>query len=182
MTVVGYLSMYGDQKYKQQQINAFGKRNVEKIFLENDQSDKLKTKILLRSLKSGDTLVLFELSSLRKSVIALVNLILDLKDKNISIEVLKKDKVFEDIEDEKFIEMFLSIGIMEKEIVVERTKKGIEHSRSEGRIGGRPRIDEETVEKMREMYHVSKCTLREISSEFDVSLGSVYKYVKEEDD
>lgn len=181
MTVVGYLSMYGDQKYKQQQINAFGKRNVEKIFLENDQSDKLNTKILLRSLKSGDTLVLFELSSLRKSVIALVNLILDLKDKNISIEVLKKDKVFEDIEDEKFIEMFLSIGTMEKEIVVERTKKGIEHSRSEGRIGGRPRIDEETVAKMQEMYHVSKCTLREISNEFDVSLGSVYKYVKEED-
>lgn len=75
-------------------------------------------------------------------------------------------------------------GLAKRDYVMmsQRTHRGLEKAKEKGHIGGRPHIDPEVIQKIQMLHYRKKKSLREISAECGVSLGTVYKYKKEWDD
>ncbi len=86
---------------------------------------------------------------------------------------------FQVIDDRQFYDLVSEIAEMESFVISERTTRGIQKARRSGRVGGRPKVSEETIEEIRYLYHNQSYTLREIAEKCDVSLGTAYKYVQD---
>lgn len=72
--------------------------------------------------------------------------------------------------------LILDLAEIESYVISERTTKGIQLAKDDGRIGGRPRVSQTKIEIIRHLYKNKKYSLREIADECHVSLGTVHKY------
>lgn len=81
--------------------------------------------------------------------------------------------------DEDYLMCIIKFGLadIEAEFRKEPEKKEIK-KKTNGQIG-RPKIDNVKIDHIQRLYQQNKLTMREISYKCNVSLGSVFKYVKE---
>jgi DNA invertase Pin-like site-specific DNA recombinase len=175
MKTIGYVYASSEESYVKEQIEGLKSVNIETVTVE----EELNEGISQATLNSGDELVVYELRCLGKSIIQLAEFLAELKEKNIQLVVVKKGAAYSDIADGPYVEMILKIAEMEKMIIRERTTKGLQEARRKGRVGGRPKISEETIEQIRFLYNNNRYTLRQIAEECNISLGTAYKYVQE---
>ena len=184
MKTIGYVYSSSEESYVNEQIEALQSFNIDTVNVEEEanegiaQSDDV-LKEIVTTLTAGDQLVVYELRCLGKSIIQLAEFLGELKEKNIKLVVVKKGAAYSDIDDAPYVEMILKIAEMEKMIIRERTTKGLQEARRKGRVGGRPKISEETIEQIRFLYNNNRYTLRQIAEECNISLGTAYKYVQE---
>ena len=170
MERIGYVYSSLDDTYIKKQIEAIKEFGVKKIILEEEGVNEL---------KEGDELVVYELRSLGKTITQLDQFLTFLDKKNIKLTLIDKESEFQVITDHQFYDLVSEIAEMESFIISERTTRGIQKARRSGRIGGRPKVSEETIEEIRYLYHNQSYTLREIAEKCDVSLGTTYKYVQD---
>ena len=184
MKTIGYVYASSEENYVKEQIEGLKSVNIESVTVEEEviegitQNDDV-LKEIVATLNSGDELVVYELRCLGKSIIQLAEFLAELKEKGIQLVVVKKGAAYSDIDDAPYVEMILKIAEMEKMIIRERTTKGLQEARRKGRVGGRPKISEETIEQIRFLYNNNRYTLRQIAEECNISLGTAYKYVQE---
>ncbi|MGX7026038.1 recombinase family protein [Vagococcus hydrophili] len=184
MKKIGYVYASSEEAYVREQVEGLKGFSIETVSIEKEdmseisQSDIVLTQVI-ESLGAGDQLVVYELRCLGKSIIQLAEFLSELKAKDIQLVVVKKGAAYSDINDGPYVEMILKIAEMEKLIIRERTTKGLQEARRKGRVGGRPKISEETIEQIRFLYNNNRYTLRQIAEECNISLGTAYKYVQE---
>ncbi len=184
MKTIGYVYASSEENYVKEQIEGLKSVNIETVTVEEEMNEGISQnddvlKEIVATLGSGDELVVYELRCLGKSIIQLAEFLAELKEKNIQLVVVKKGAAYSDIDDAPYVEMILKIAEMEKMIIRERTTKGLQEARRKGRVGGRPKISEETIEQIRFLYNNNRYTLRQIAEECNISLGTAYKYVQE---
>lgn len=95
----------------------------------------------LKALREGDTLVVWKLDRLGRSLKHLISTVQDLSDRNISLKVLSGQGSFIDTSTPsgKFIfSIFAALAEFERELIIERTKAGLAAARARGRVGGAP--------------------------------------------
>ena len=82
----------------------------------------------------------------------------------------------------KFI--FYVFGLMaefEKDLIRERTKAGLKAARARGRLGGRPRILNETKKQMTiNLYNENNLPIDQLCKDMGISKPTLYKYLREE--
>lgn len=66
---------------------------------------------------------------------------------------------------------------MERDVISERTKAGLEAARARGRHGGRPAPDKKKLEKARKMYESRDFSVKEIIETVGISQTTFYKYI-----
>lgn len=76
-----------------------------------------------------------------------------------------------------FIEILTAIVKHEEKAIKKRTNAGLALAKSQGRIGGRPRISEDIVKQIHYLSTSMGKTNPEIATELNISLGTVYKYL-----
>lgn len=76
-----------------------------------------------------------------------------------------------------FFRIMASVAELERDIISERTKAGLEASRSRGRIGGRPRSSSKKIKVALKMYHSKQYSIREIVLAAGVSQATLYRYI-----
>jgi len=91
----------------------------------------------LKALQPGNTLVIWKLDRLSMSLRHLVNIVEELKIKEVGFKVLTGQGVQIDTTAE-----------FERELIIERTKAGLASARARGRLGGRPRKMDVTTLKI----------------------------------
>ncbi|QIL46346.1 recombinase family protein [Vagococcus coleopterorum] len=183
MSTIGYAYTTKDKTYLSAQLEALGKNECDRIVLETDSFEQtshphVELEAAVAEMTKGDTLVVFELICLGKSIIQLADFISSLNDKGIKLVILSKPAELAHVDSSTYSLMVGKMAKMEKEIIRERTSRGLEVARQNGRIGGRPRISQETIEKIQTLYSDNKYTLRQIAEECDISLGTAYKYTQ----
>jgi DNA invertase Pin-like site-specific DNA recombinase len=74
------------------------------------------------------------------------------------------------------LNLLAAFAEFERELIVERTRAGLQRARREGRIGGRPRVivDRAKVEQM----DADGMTMREIADDLGISAASVCRILK----
>lgn len=95
----------------------------------------------LRTLRAGDTLVIWKLDRLGRDLRHLVNTVAELTAREIGLKVLAGEGASIDTTTANgrlIFGIFAALAEFERELIVERTKAGLAAARSRGKMGGRP--------------------------------------------
>ncbi|HHG1911615.1 TPA: recombinase family protein [Klebsiella pneumoniae] len=130
----------------------------------------------IRRLKPGDSLVVWKLDRLGRSVRDLISLVSELQDKGIHFRSLTDSIDTSTPAGRFFFHVMSALAEMERELIVERTRAGLAAAREQGRVGGRRRVmTEEVVERCRRMLE-NGATRQQIADVIGVGVKTIYKY------
>lgn len=170
MERIGYVFSSLDYTYIEEQISVIKSFGITKIIIDEEE---------ISNLKKGDELIIYELKSLGKSITQLAPFFAYLDKNDIKLTILSKIYDYPNLSNKQMLNLITELADMESFIISERTTKGIQKARRSGRIGGRPKISNETIERIKYLYHSQSYTLRKIAEECNVSLGTAYKYIQD---
>jgi len=140
--LIGYARVSTLDQNPQLQIDALQQAGCERVFTEKiSGSAKVRRQLqdALEYMRDGDTLVVWKLSRLARSLTQIINTVKDLDDRNIGLKVLTQNIDTTTPEGRLFFHMNAAFDQFQREIIVENTKAGLKNARKRGRIGGRPR-------------------------------------------
>ena len=148
--LIGYARVSTLDQNPQLQIEALNEAGCKKIFTEKiSGADKKRRQFqgALEYMRERDTLVVWKLSRLARSLTQIINTVKDLEDRKIGLKVITQNIDTGTPEGRLFFHMNAAFDQFQREIIVENTKAGLKTARKHGRIGGRPPIM--TDDKMR---------------------------------
>jgi DNA invertase Pin-like site-specific DNA recombinase len=148
--LIGYARVSTLDQNPQLQVEALNEAGCKKIFIERiSGADKKRPKLheAMEYMREEDTLVVWKLSRLARSLTQIINTVKDLEDRKIGLKVLTQNIDTTSPEGRLFFHMNAAFDQFQREIIVENTKAGLKTARKHGRIGGRPILM--TVEKIR---------------------------------
>lgn len=132
----------------------------------------------LRRLRRGDTLVVWKLDRLGRSLSDLVQIADRLRAAGVYIELLQPRVVFDDSTMGKAMyAMFGMFAEMERELTVERTRAGLAVAKQLGRKGGRkPKMTDSKIESAKKLL-ASGVPPRDVAKNLGVSIPTLYRWV-----
>lgn len=68
---------------------------------------------------------------------------------------------------------------LERDIIQQRTKAGLEAARKRGRVGGRPAIEDKVKKRVRILFESGE-SANDIAKEYGIGRATVYKIINEE--
>ncbi|CDG86695.1 e14 prophage; inversion of adjacent DNA [Xenorhabdus bovienii str. feltiae Florida] len=177
---VGYVRVSTNDQNSDLQKNALVSIDCERIFedkISGKTANRPGLKRALKYLQSGDTLVVWKLDRLGRSVKNLVTLISELHDRGIHFQSLTDSIDTSTAMGRFFFHVMSALAEMERELIVERTNAGLAAAREQGRIGGRPVLfteeDRQQAARLLDRGHSRK----QLSLIYHVSLSTIYKYL-----
>ncbi len=138
--LIGYVRVSTNDQNTELQRNALECAGCELIFedkISGTKSDRPGLKKLLRTLSEGDTLVVWKLDRLGRSMRHLVILVEELRERGVNFRSLTDAIDTSTPMGRFFFHVMGALAEMERELIVERTRAGLEAARAKGRIGGR---------------------------------------------
>lgn len=147
---IGYARVSTLDQDPRHQIDALKEFGCEKVFSEKISGvnkDRPQLQKAFDYLRPGDTLVVWKLSRLARSLTQIINTVKQLEEKDISFVVLTQKIDTTTPEGRLFFHMNAAFDEFQREIIVENTRAGLEAAKKRGRIGGRPKAM--TDEKVR---------------------------------
>ncbi len=177
--LIGYARVStGDQNLDLQK-NALVRAECELIFEDTASGKNAKRPGLrkaIRRLRPGDSLVVWKLDRLGRSVRDLITLVSELQERGIHFRSLTDSIDTSTPAGRFFFHVMSALAEMERELIVERTRAGLAAAREQGRIGGRRRVmTEEVVERCRRMFE-NGATRQQIADVIGVGVKTIYKY------
>lgn len=138
--LTGYVRVSTNDQNTDLQRNALNCAGCERIFedkISGTKSDRLGLKKLLRTLSAGDTLVVWKLDRLGRSMRHLVTLIEELRQRGVNFRSLTDSIDTSTPMGRFFFHVMGALAEMERELIVERTSAELAAARAKGRVGGR---------------------------------------------
>lgn len=135
----------------------------------------------LKALREDDVLVVYKLDRLGRSLKHLILTIEDLTKRKIGFKVLSGQGVNIDTttpSGKMVFSIFAALAEFERELIVERTKAGLESARARGKVGGRKFILSKSQIRLAEVSMKNKdISVTELCIELGISRATLYKYV-----
>lgn len=184
---VGYIRVSRNDQNPLLQKDALLKSGCDKIFQEKISGaakNRAEFDKMCEFVRTGDTVVVWKLDRLGRTVKQLVNLIADWKENDIQLESVM-DKIDTNTAFGKFFfHIMAALAELERDMISERTKAGLTAARARGRTGGRPKgLDEKAQKKAKLvgiLYEERKMSVSEICEDLGVSRTTIYNYLKHE--
>ncbi len=139
--LIGYARVSTLDQNPQLQVDALNEAGCKKIFMEKISSmDKRRRKLqeALEYMRAGDTLVVWKLSRLARSLTQIIATVQDLENRQIGLKIITQNIDTSTPEGRLFFHMNAAFDQFQREIIVENTKAGLKTARKNGRVGGRP--------------------------------------------
>jgi DNA invertase Pin-like site-specific DNA recombinase len=134
---------------------------------------------LLKKVKTGDTVVVWKLDRIGRSVKHLVEIMAYLKERAIHFVSLQ-DNIDTSTAMGRFVfTIFAGLAEFEREMIVERTNAGLQAAKERGRIGGRPKKSKKRMETALRMYDSKEYTVKEICEQLNIGKSTFYRYLNE---
>jgi|SRR5450631_737873 DNA invertase Pin-like site-specific DNA recombinase len=133
---------------------------------------------LLDQLRPGDTIVVWRLDRLGRSLKHLIQLIEDLAEKEVGFRSLTEGMDTTTSRGKLVFSIFGALAEFERSLIRERTMAGLAAARSRGRVGGRPPVmTPEKIKVARDLYRAKELTVEEIAKTIGVSRKTVYRHL-----
>ncbi len=131
----------------------------------------------LSQVRPGDTLVVWKLDRLGRSVKGLIELVIILEKKNAHFKSLTDQIDTSTPAGRFFFHVMASLAQMERELIIERTQAGLATARRLGRIGGRKRImTNSKIESAKKLLDSGKLP-RDVARDLGISVATLYRWV-----
>lgn len=134
----------------------------------------------LRALRPGDTLVVWRLDRLGRSVPDLVKIVAELEQNGVGFESLQEKIETGSASGKLVFHVFAALAEFERNLIRERTRAGLVAARARGRKGGRkPALDVKQIREVRALLKDPQITVSDAAKRYGVSRTTIYKYVEE---
>ncbi|MDQ0862226.1 DNA invertase Pin-like site-specific DNA recombinase [Bacillus sp. V2I10] len=128
-------------------------------------------------IRSGDTVVVESISRLGRKKFDILYIIQQFEEKSIQFVSLKENMDTGISTGRAMFQMMCVIAELERNLIAERVKEGLEASKKRGKKLGRPMIDKERVKLALRMYDSKEYSVKEIIEGTGVSQGSLYRAI-----
>ena len=144
-------------------------RNVERIELNH----------CLRALRSGDSLSVWRLDRLGRSLPDLVRIVGELESRGIAFESITEKIETGSAAGKLVFHVFAAFAEFERNLIRERTHAGLTAVRARGRTGGRkPKLDTTQIREIKALLRDPDVRVTDIAKRYSVSRATVYKHVE----
>lgn len=179
--IFGYSRVSTEDQSTNMQIDALQQFGVEKIYEEKmtgTRRDRPQLEELLKVLRSGDKVVVYKLDRISRSTKHLIELSELFNDRNVEFVSIADSIDTSTAMGKFFFRTMASIAELERDIISERTKSGLQASRARGKTGGRPSKKAGDVETALKMYKSKDFTIKEITKATGISKTTLYRYLE----
>jgi len=147
-------------------------------------SDKLygrpERELCLKALRAGDTLVVWRLDRLGRSLSDLVQIVANLESKGIAFESLTEKIETASAAGKLVFHVFAALAEFERNLSRERTRAGLTAARARGRAGGRKRkLDTQQITEIKQLMSDPTIPVNQIAQRYKVSRTTIYKVRQE---
>jgi len=131
---------------------------------------------VLEQLRPGDTLVVWRLDRLGRSLRHLIEVVTGLDERGVGFRSLRESIDTTTAGGRLVFHLFGALAQFEREIIRDRTVAGLTAARARGRVGGRPsKLSVEQRRQARKMYDARELTVEQIGAVLGVSRTSIYR-------
>jgi DNA invertase Pin-like site-specific DNA recombinase len=179
--LIGYGRVSTDDQKLDLQIDALKKVGCERIFTDRTSGAKAERPGLTQALemcRAGDTLVVWRLDRLGRSVKNLINLAETLKEYGVGLMSISEAIDTSSPGGQLVFHLFGALAEFERNLIKERVNAGLSAARARGRVGGRPKLlDAKKQQLAVDLYAARKHSIKEICEMMSVSKTTLYKYL-----
>jgi DNA invertase Pin-like site-specific DNA recombinase len=133
----------------------------------------------LSHLRAGDTLVVWRLDRLGRSLPHLIDTVRDLQERGIGFRSLREQIDTTTSGGKLIFHVFGALAEFERDLIRERTHAGLAAARARGRLFGRPKaLSPRKVEQLQTLAMDERTTVGEICETLGISRATYYRYVR----
>jgi DNA invertase Pin-like site-specific DNA recombinase len=176
---IGYARISTAEQDESLQLDALQRAGVDRVFIDRASgvlADRPGLAQALDLARPGDSLVIWRLDRLGRSLRNLIELVGDLEQREVSLVSLNESIDTSTPSGRLIFHVFGALSQFERELIKERTMAGLAAARERGRVGGRPTVW--TPEKRRTaeaMWASGEHDVSSIARVLGISRASVYR-------
>jgi DNA invertase Pin-like site-specific DNA recombinase len=178
---IGYARVSTQEQDLALQLDALTKEGCEKVFQEKAsgaQRDRPELKAALSYMRKGDTLVVWKLDRLARSMKQLIETIESFQDQGIGLKSLQDPIDTSSPSGKLVFHIFAALAEFERGVIRERTTAGLRAARERGRVGGRPpSLSAKDLQAARAMLKDSDITVAAVAKRLNVAASTLYRHI-----
>ncbi len=183
--LIGYARISTQDQTLNLQQDALEKIGCSKIFTDTISGSTTQRKGLdeaLEYVREGDTLVVWRLDRLGRSLRHLIETITKLNNRKIGFKSITESIDTTTSGGKLIFHIFGALAEFERDIIRERTNAGLQAARARGRLGGRPKAKTLNTSKKvalaQSLYDNKNNTIEDICKTLTISRSTLYRYIK----
>jgi DNA invertase Pin-like site-specific DNA recombinase len=183
--LIGYARVSTQDQTLNLQKDALEKLGCTKIFTDTASGAKAERTGLnevLEYVREGDTLVVWRLDRLGRSLKHLIETITELNNRKIGFKSIQENIDTTTSGGKLVFHIFGALAEFERDIIRERTQAGLTAARARGRLGGRPKAKALNTPKKitlaQSLYNDKNNTIDEICKTLNISRATLYRYIQ----
>jgi len=181
--LVGYARVSTHEQNLTLQTDALEEAGCRKIFrdqVSGASTDRPGLRAALEYLREGDTLLVWRLDRLGRSLKELIEIVAGLEKQGIGFKSLQESIDTTTSGGRLIFHVFGALAEFERNLIRERTQAGLKAARARGRKGGRPKaLDDKKIALAYRLYDERKHTVREICQILGISKPTLYAYLQQ---
>jgi DNA invertase Pin-like site-specific DNA recombinase len=181
--LIGYARVSTDDQNLTLQRDALTAAGCERIYEDKISATKAERpglKLALEVARAGDTLVVWRLDRLGRSLKDLIALAEGLDKQGVGLRSLKEALDTTSSGGRLIFHMFGALAEFERDLTRERTRAGLTAARARGRLGGRPKLlTPERRKLVVQLYRAKEHSIAEICRLMSISKPTLYSYLAE---
>lgn len=180
--LIGYARVSTQEQTLDLQRDALTKAGCDKIFtdtLSGAVAERPGLREAIQYVREGDTLVVWKLDRLGRSLKHLIETVTALDEQGIGFRSITESIDTTTPGGKLIFHVFGALAEFERDLIRERTKAGLAAARARGRRGGRPRkLDESKIALLQKLYQDKTTPIRDILDTLHISKATLYRHVK----
>lgn len=178
--LIGYARVSTTSQNLQLQKDALIKAGCEKIIEDvtsGKNDDRVGLNLLKQMLRKGDTLVVWKLDRLGRSLRQLVTLVDNFQKQGIHFKSLTDAIDTSTTAGRFFFHVMASLAEMERELMLERTRAGLEAAKQRGQRSGRKRLMTDSKIQAAKKLLASGTPPKEVAKSLGISVPTLYRWI-----
>jgi DNA invertase Pin-like site-specific DNA recombinase len=182
MMKIGYARVSTQEQNLEMQLDALKEHGCDKIFSEKasgGNTSRPELDRMLEQLRRGDTIVIWKLDRLGRSLKHLIELVSAFDSQGIGLVSLKENIDTTTATGKLVFNIFAALAEFERDIIRERTIAGLVSAKARGKTGGRKKaLNDMQVKMLTQMASDKTLSVADICTQLGISKASYYNYLK----
>ena len=178
---IGYARVSTEDQNLDLQNDALKQAGCDKIIEEKAsgaKTDRAGLDEALSFLRKGDTLVVWKLDRLGRSLQHLIQVVNQLREKGIYFRSIQESLDTSSSGGKLIFHIFGALAEFERDVIRDRTMAGLAAARARGRVGGRPKImTDKKVRLAKTLLADHTNTIDDVCETLGVSRATLYRYI-----
>lgn len=179
--LVGYARVSTQDQNPALQLDALNGAGCGKVFTEKASGasrERPQLKAALDYVRAGDTLVVWKLDRLARSIKQLIETVEEMGERKIGLRSLTEAIDTTTAGGKLVFHVFAALAEFERGVIRERTKAGLEAARERGKLGGRPpALKASDLAAAKAMLRDPEITVAEVAKRLGVVPSTLYRHL-----